>query len=163
MNGYEWRLKYNPDQPRVPAGGAGGGRWISTGRNIASVEATQQSRKDLTVEWVKMHDDPGGEPFWDAEGEDEAQYWTSRDEDGKLLAGATTVRHGNVRHILSIASHAPKAGQEILDELKSRYTWLSALAGGESGRSFFQRNGFIYRPKPGQYDWLWMRKPKRGG
>lgn len=42
---YEWKLevKYSPDQPRVPAGSTGGGRWTSAGslaRRIAGTETT---------------------------------------------------------------------------------------------------------------------------
>jgi hypothetical protein len=31
---YCWRFKYNPNQPRVPAGSSGGGRWVSGATGI---------------------------------------------------------------------------------------------------------------------------------
>lgn len=38
MNGYEWRLKYDPNQPRVPAGDPRGGQWTSAGGGSSQVQ-----------------------------------------------------------------------------------------------------------------------------
>ena len=42
---YYWTLavKYSADQPRVPAGGAGGGRWTSGGGATTSVDAPNEN------------------------------------------------------------------------------------------------------------------------
>lgn len=46
---YEWRLavKYDPSQPREPAGGPGGGRWISSGRGRWKARITLDDLNEL--------------------------------------------------------------------------------------------------------------------
>jgi len=49
MKKWRWSLKYNPDQPRVPAGDSQGGQWTSSGGGGGSaVPAKTISRQQLT-------------------------------------------------------------------------------------------------------------------
>lgn len=53
MDGYEWRLevKYSPNQPRVPAGQPGGGRWTSGG-GISQIPYRPDPNVVRQAEWL---------------------------------------------------------------------------------------------------------------
>ncbi len=55
MSKWQWSLKYDPGQPRIPSGNPEGGRWTSAGAAISvdgkwpSVKALEESIRDGTI------------------------------------------------------------------------------------------------------------------
>ena len=120
----------------------------------ASVEIAAK----LNEEWANTYTNEPEGPFWNVEGEKNGKYWVVRNEDGILVAGATTIQKGMSTEILSIASHALGQGTTILDALKGRNIFLIALASSDKSKQWFVKNGFKeVLDKPGQYNVRWKK------
>lgn len=127
----------------------------------ARQSASGNLAEKLNEEWSKQHPKESTGPFWDTAGEQNGRYHVVRDRDGKLVAGATTVQRGVRTEVLSIASHAPGAGKQILNELKAKNVWLVAMASSDKSRVWFKSQGFVDEKDPARSkDWnvTWKRR-----
>ena len=129
---------------------------------ISRVPATGATARKLNKEWSDLYEKQYGEstgPFWNTKGEKNPYYYTVRNTEGRLVAGATAVQSGVALDILSIGSHMKRQGKLILDELKKKNIFLQAMASTEKAKQWFVSQGFIeVIDKPGLYNVLWNKQ-----
>ena len=153
------------DHPRRPAGSSRGGEWTKAEhaarkgaglKEIVHTSVTDAIGGQLSKEWEKEHGEYGS-PFWKDPG-DKSEYLTIR-VDGRLVAGATIHQRGATTFIDSIASHSPGAGLEMLNHLKEKNIFITAMASTEQSKAWFVKNGFRYvTNKPHDYNVIWVRR-----
>ena len=139
--------------------GKRGGSLPSKGVAVFSPGDTKfiKSRRKLVKEWGELYGEGEG-PFWKADGED-AEYFTLRDNRGKLIGGGTLFHYPSEVLIMAIVSKEKGGGTRMVEDIIDKhyaYRRRSVISAPvKASEGFWRKVGFIPKKGKGEKDWVY--------
>lgn len=126
---------------------------------IDSIKPDEKQTEAIISEWDKTYGTNSGGPFWETKEENNPKYHLIRDENGKMIGGATTVQRGFGTQILSIESKQAGAGIQLLSALKEKNIFLYVASSSKESDKWYEHFGFKRDDNhPHQYNYVWVKR-----